>query len=80
MSNLVVDETPSFDLENMVQLFERHVAHAAFALFCRGCVGLRDQKEDEKEGECNEADESAEELRLKVSPSFIVGILVIGTR
>ena len=80
MSNLVINETPSFNLEYVIQLFERHVAHGAFALLRCGCVGFRDQEEDEKEREGNEANEGAKELCLKMSPCFIVRILVTSTR
>lgn len=80
MSNLVINETPGFDLEDMVQLFERHIAHGTFAFLRRGSISFRDEEEYEEEGEGNEADEGSEKLGLKVSPCFIVWILVTRTR
>ena len=46
MSDLVVDETPGFDLEDVVKFFERHVAHRTFALLGRRSIGFRNQEEE----------------------------------
>ena len=65
MSNLVINETPGFDLEDMVQLFERHIAHGTFAFLRRGSISFRDEEEYEEEGEGNEADTRLREAWLE---------------